>query len=522
MKRILDRTGIVIDKFCFTGLCVMVAYATLFGTADFSQWLSGVNVWSVTALLVVLCAVPGVLKHFKWIISCPFMWLILVFCVWNAVCLLVGIQNGNQQSSIIGDIKSLIYIVMFPVLLYLIRDKERIYILMKIAVVTALLLGIFTCVFLWNYTIDRTLFEPITNFCLNSNYINLTYISDTIPRILFVSAPYQLYGCAFSVYFLANETKYRWFYIVACAISLFSIIMTYTRALYLATAVVAVLAICLVMCSNKGDCRRMVRGVAFSVVGCFVVLVFFSIVVRTNYFGFALQRVFVSGETSLSQQEDLVSQDVEQLTVETVSEPITEQTTEVITESTTEQTMEAVTEPITEQTTEVITESVTERTEEIVTEQMTMPITDTVEQDGKTNYLNATIISDGIREQTQKQMLEILHNAPMTGTGLGTVLEGRSGAPEYSYLDIAIKTGWVGLLLYLMPVVLLVCLVAIDIVRNRKISISCIWLSALVGQMVYAIFQPYVYSGMSILLYCSTIAVYSFQRRHNDPIVPQE
>lgn len=466
MKKLLGNAEKYTNKACFAALCVMVAYATLFGTADLSRWLGGMNLWSAATLIMLLCAVPGMLMHLKRIVKNPFMWILIAFGLWNVVCLAVGIRNGNQMGKILGDVKSIIYFVMLPALLYVIDDKKKVHILMNIAVVASILLGVFTCVFLWCYAIDRTYLGPVTNFCLDSSYLNLTYVSSKIPRILFVSAPYQLYGCAFSVYFLANKAKKRWPYIFACSISLFSFIITFTRALYLATAVAALLAVMLMIYSYQNQWKRTLRGVAVSAVGCIAILVCFSLMAGTNYFGFALQRVFVSAEETIPPE---------------ATDPITNPGFDPVTDPSIDPDSDPATEP-----------------------------------NAEDKYLNATAVSDGIRAKIKRQMLEILREDPVFGNGLGTVLPNRRTAPEYSYLDVAIKSGWVGLALYLMPIVLMVFFLVRDLLRKRNMSLSCIWISALAGQMTYAIFQPYIYSGMSILLYCGTLAVCALEHEKVD------
>lgn len=490
MKKLLSRVDRYTNRLCFAALCVMVAYATLLGTGDFSRWMGGVNLWTAGLLVAVICAVPGILKDVKRIVKNPFLWILVAYALWNAVCLMVGICSGNEMGDILADVKSLIYFVLFPVILCAVNSRKRVHTLMYIAVWTSIGLGLCTCVLLWCYAIDRTWFAPLLELFLEGSFVNFTYISRTIPRILFVSAPFQLYGCAFSVYFLATDSKHRIPCILSCALALFAIVMTYTRALYLAAFAAAVLAVVLMLYTRRENWKAMVRGIAVSAVGCILLILCFSLAAKTNYFGFALQRVFVSGETNVVQ-----------------TEPATEAATEPATE--------AITEPATEVATEAMTEPVTEAATEAVTEPVTEAATESAGLSGSDKYLNQTIISDGIRQRIKRDMMAILEAAPLTGSGLGTVLPDRVSAPEFSYLDVAIKSGWTGLVLYLLPVALMAVFLLLDLLKKRNVALSCIWAAALAGQMAYAIFQPYLFSGMAILLYCSTLAVYSLERNEN-------
>jgi len=516
----LERTEKYTSKVCFAALCVMVAYAILFATGDFSKWTGSISIWGVTLAVMLLSAVPSALKNIKQLLKNPFMWALAAYALWNVVCLIVGICSGNQMSNIIGDVASLVYFVLLPLLLCILNSKERILKLMHIAVIASLVLGVFTCIVLWCYAIDRTHFSKLYAFLIDSNYINFTFISAKLPRILFVSAPFQLYGCAFSVYFLTHKSKRRALYVASCALSLFSIIMTYTRALYLAAAAAAVLAVGLMLFARKDRWAKTARGVAVSVVGCVAILVCFSLLANTNYFGFALQRVFITGEVTEVPTEPPVTEPP--VTEPPVTDPpVTEPpvTEPPVTEP-------PVTEPpVTEPPVTEPPETEPPATVPPETESPTVP----TEPDKKDEYLDATVISDAYRARLKKQMMNILQGAPLTGNGLGTRLPDRKTTPEYSYLDMAIKSGWVGLALYLMPVAMAVFFAIRDLIKKRDVSLTCIWIAALAGQMVYAVFQPYIYSGMAIMLYSMTVAVCSFERRQgvtaeieNDTVISVE
>ena len=87
-------------------------------------------------------------------------------------------------------------------------------------------------------------------------FINFTQVSDKIARVLFVSTPFQLFGCAIPFYFQAEREKFSRFYPVVTGLGLFSILITYTRSLYLATFVTAVAVVVLTLAAVDGKKRK--------------------------------------------------------------------------------------------------------------------------------------------------------------------------------------------------------------------------------------------------------------------------
>lgn len=127
--------------------------------------------------------------------------------------------------------------------------------------------------------------------------------------------------------------------------------------------------------------------------------------------------------------------------------------------------------------------------------------------------MNATTHSDRFRETMVDKLWEMIGQRPIAGHGLGTPLpEGRVNA-EYSFLDLGVKKGIVGMILYLLPALLMVVAIVKDIFAEKKLLLSGVWLAVLLGFFVFSIYQPYLNNAPCMLMHCCALCVrYAEQR----------
>ena len=98
----------------------------------------------------------------------------------------------------------------------------------------------------------------------------------------------------------------------------------------------------------------------------------------------------------------------------------------------------------------------------------------------------------------------------MLGHGLGKAITCRhNGLTEYFYHETIVKTGVVGLLMYLLPV--LCMLVAMFDKRLGKADRMLLggWLAVLLGFMGFSYYNPYMNASLGILFYCCTVGIYA-------------
>ena len=457
----------------YIALCVAVANAVFFGTANFAIDL-GFSIWGTAVFVMIAGALILMLRDVKRIFKNPIMWVLLAYAIWIVISAVRGYMAGNSITNIMGDVQTVIYFVLFPVTLSILCSESRITKLMKLVIYSGFALGLLTLIYNACYVFWPELFEDLLYWGYYGQMINYTRISAMVSRVLFVSAPMQLFGCTFSMYFMATEKRHMGKYAVMIGICLASILMTFTRALYLAAFVAAVFTIVILLVNTDHSTRiYAAKGSGMVVAVCVLLILVFSVAAKTNYFEFALQRVFINGgqdSTATEQTEIAATEDL-------ASEPVTEET-------------------------------FGENPEETAASD-----DDTIDFQTPEEYLQATEISDSVREKTKKELQAYIALNPLAGVGLGMRLSDRQTAPEYFYLDLCAKTGIIGVLLFIMPLVLVFADILKRMVSHQPVLISGVWAVGLLGLMVYSVFHPYMNNAPCILMYCCVLSVSYWQKR---------
>lgn len=459
------------DKAAYVLLCVLMADCAIFGagrTLEIGPF--GFRMIVVGATMVV--SLPILLRDIGKIVKNKFFWMLVAFAGWLVVQTVRGMQGGNEMAQIMSDLKGFSYFVIFLPALCVLNSKERIHTLMKVMMYATLALSGLALFLLCTYNWFPDVFLAFYKFDYNHYISGLAGVSDSVVRLFFKSSVYLLCGCAFPLYFIANtdSKKQKIGYSMIVGLSLFVLLLSYTRSIYLAVAVAAVVLVVGVVWLGERSQRKAVwKGIGGALVTFCILLVSFSLMMGTNYFSYGLERLGVSFLTL----EPEVTADPTEATAQTVETTQTEPVQQ---------------EPVDSQT-------------------------------GTEQYQQQTIISDNIRRQTSEELWQWIKQSPLIGHGLGKTLDVREGGNnEYFYLDMLMKTGIIGLILYLMPILaMLVMLVK----RGRKDTKSGIlvanWISVLLGIATSSYFNPYMNAALGVLCYCCVMAVSCFALTNKEP-----
>lgn len=132
--------------------------------------------------------------------------------------------------------------------------------------------------------------------------------------------------------------------------------------------------------------------------------------------------------------------------------------------------------------------------------------------------------ADQLRSKTKEALITRIGQKPLFGSGLGQNLDeiGRTdGKAEYTYLDIAMKMGLVGLLLFFLPIIFLFVKYIQCIKELRKnsadqeskdfLNLLHAFMACLLGVMLVSYFNPFISNplGLSIYLLC-VACLYSY------------
>ena len=444
-------------------LCLLMADCAMLGSGRvFSVGPLGMRMILLGLLLVA--SVPLIVHQFPRLVKTRMVWFLVFFALWLVVETIVGILNGNSRALLAGDLKGFAYLVATIPVLCVLNTKKRILQLMKVMMYASGTLAAAALILLFLYNNNGRLFGKLAEWDWEHHITMFAAVSSRIPRLFFKSTPYFLCGCAFPIYFAVTEKTHLrfWLYPVIVGLSLFAMLLSYTRSIYLAVGVAALFMI-VVLCLSldaKGK-KKLITVFSLSAAVFLLLITLCSVTMKADYFGYALDRLGV-----------------------TFHSPIVGPST---------------TDPFGPDSTDPSDPS-------------------SPSKPGDTDlFQQATIESDNFRAQTMAELKENILLSPVWGHGLGKALEVRDGyANEYIYHDILMKTGIIGLLLFLSPAIWLFA----DFIKKLKNKSNAAlviapWLTVLLGFLIFSYFNPYMNASLGILFYCCCIGIVSGNQPKN-------
>lgn len=436
----------VCDKLVMVLLCVLMADCAVLG-AGRTMSVGPFGFRMVLLGVIMVLAVPLVVGQFSTLVKNRYLWLLLAFGGWVILEAVLGIANGNSRALLARDIKGFAYFAAVLPALCVVNTKDRVHKLMQVIMYASATLAVvtFALVFLYNWV--PGFFAWLVSLDPEHNIMMFAAVSHKIPRLFFKSTPYLLCCCAFSIYFCLTrrDKKYCWHYIAITCVSLFALLLSYTRSVYLAVFIAASFLLALYLTMERDRRAWLVKAVSAAAVSCVLLITLCSAVLHTNYFGYALDRLGVTFA-----QGDLGS-------VDSTAPDFNQDSSD-----------------------------------------------DPNDTDG---FQHDTIESDKFRALTMSELMKNIKASPIWGHGLGKALEVRDGkANEYIYHDIWMKTGIIGLALFFAPLALMFVNTGKKIKSNTDtVRLHAPWLAALLGFVTFSYFNPYMNASLGILFYCCTI-----------------
>lgn len=298
MEKKADTLFGIWDKIAFAVLCTLTAYCVLFGTATFFT-IKGFTLWFVLIVALFVFALPSLFCRRKEVCFNIFTAVLVLLAGYMAIIFIRTMQNGHSVGSVVSAVGGLLYFTIFPFVLSVLSMKKRVEVLSKTVMYAGFAMSVMTVLFFISFLFFRKSFNGVLDIFIKQDYLNFTYISSKLCRILFVTTPLQLFSCTASVYFQVKNKTFSWLYMVITATGLFAMFITYTRALYLAALVSAlVLVLFLWIKADKEQHKKLINHILTAVALCALLISLFSIAAGYNYFGFAINRTVGSGSTT--------------------------------------------------------------------------------------------------------------------------------------------------------------------------------------------------------------------------------
>lgn len=436
------------SQLSFGVLCLFLLECSITGGGRY--WEVGpVSVRILLGGLAAVLALPELFRHLGAYLKKPSIWLTLIFVAWLAFCAWLGIRSNNRMDVLITDLKGFMWLFLIPVFVAVVRSRDRLrtllsWVLAGAVIQAALILAVNAAVVLSDNP------EPLCRW-LTAHSIGLVdIVSNKLVRVFFKSSPYMIVGCVVVLFCQARAPKLRWRYVLAVALLFNALLLSYTRSLYGALGLTAVLSITAVLILCPAGRKRVLAFLLAAVV-CFGVLVTVQeFVLEGSYLSFAVSRT-IGQEVPTSWASQLRGRIRGDISDDKPND---------------------------------------------------------AEMDRQRSYIEVTEKSDQFRQETQDGLKDCIRRSPIIGCGLGAAAASRdSGVDEYFYLDMLARTGIVGLLLYMLPFgyVVLWCL------RRRSLLRECPEGAAVVCGLctfwVVTWFNPWMNAVLGIAWYAVTLSV---------------
>lgn len=436
------------SQLSFGVLCLFLLECSITGGGRY--WEAGpVSVRILLGGLAAVLALPELFRHLGAYLKKPSIWLTLIFVAWLAFCAWLGIRSNNRMDVLITDVKGFMWLFLIPVFVAVVRSRDRLrtllsWVLAGAVIQAALILAVNAAVVLSDNP------EPLCRWLTARSIGLVDIVSNKLVRVFFKSSPYMIVGCVVVLFRQARAPKLRWRYVLAVALLFNALLLSYTRSLYGALGLTAVLSITAVLILCPAGRKRVLAFLLAAVV-CFGVLVTVQeFVLEGSYLSFAVSRT-IGQEVPTSWASQLRGRIRGDISDDKPND---------------------------------------------------------AEMDRQRSYIEVTEKSDQFRQETQDGLKDCIRRSPIIGCGLGAAAASRdSGVDEYFYLDMLARTGIVGLLLYMLPFgyVVLWCL------RRRSLLRECPEGAAVVCGLctfwVVTWFNPWMNAVLGIAWYAVTLSV---------------
>lgn len=477
-----EKINNTIEKIAFILLNILVADLCIFGAGRLLEF--GPLTFRMVLLLVLFAVcIPLFIRDYKSLLKSNYVWAILIFGLLVVVSTVVGAINNNRINLIATDIKGFVYFAFLPCVVVLINSYKKIVILAKTCMYAAAIQGLTHIVYICLYISNVPWLETFSRFCDERRFFYVSYrISDVNVRVSFLSSICLLLGVVFSIYFGIKATSKlcKIIYPVITAICGFSLLMSYTRSVFLAVGVTVLgLLVFLLIRASKKERYALLIHILITLIVFSIIIAGFNIKTGENYFTYALSRTFIG----IDFIENLFNPDDEgnkQPSGDVNKEPEGTETTEP---------------------------------DETIPDGPT--VDEPVPPDDKDSFYQNTVTSDSLRALTVGELVTNIKKSPIIGLGLGAEIASRpDGLNEYFFLDLFSKMGIIGLVCYLSPLVfMLIQLVQLYRKKHKHFLLTLTWFCVLLGLVAYSYFTPCMNSSVGIMAYCCIIAVFEFYRK---------
>ena len=458
------------------------------------RWLmlGPLSIRMALGLMAIGFAIPKIINKFSALIRNPMVISLSLFIVNLFISAIYGFYRGNRFDVLVSDLKGFAWLSIIPVGMVLFDSKEKILMLMKVFVGSAVIHSLLVITLDLSLVFFDSDIVSITKFFEKTQFGFVDFIAEDLYRFSHGSTLFVVAGCVFMMYFQMYQKKLNLLYVFSTALCYFTILISYTRSVYAATFIALTLSIFVFFFYFPKKKKSLLLFLVITLVTIIILVQVFQTTLYNNYMIFGLKRTFPN--TSFDTIQYLINTTlINRLGLSYL----------------TDQNIPA----------SVLNSAMDEYFGGLsyLTDQN---IPASVLNSAMDEYFGILQTSDSIRNTTKSELLEMIRVNPLWGNGLGASIESRSkGLVEYIYFDLINKVGIIGLLLYLFPVMYMLY----SQVRTQNPHmrlIKYLWFCGLSAFLFATYFNPYMNCSLGICFYGLCIATHYVSDEKNETLIP--
>ncbi len=432
-------------------LVYLYALECVFGASGRMFSIGGVSIRMILFTLAFVATAPFVIQKRKELLRNPSVIITLIFGAAVVVSAIIGIFNNNRIGFIWADISGFLAFALLPGMFAVIDNGKKVNKLLNVIYYASFAVAVVTAVFHFGLAwMDDATINHINKWINERSLGGFALLATHIYRVYFRSQIFLQFSLLIGVWKLwGTKSKKRRFVLALCeGVMMFALIISYTRGFWVGVAAAAAAALFL----EWKNWKKLVRT-------ALMVLVVFVAFTGVSTMCYRQPYVFVEIVNRFSPNLIVLGPEIEDGPGG-------------------------------------------------FTEDDTSDETDTEDDFDIIDEANENAVN--MRKETLKALNKKIAEHPIVGSGLGTNLDGvrKDGKTEYMYLDILMKMGLAGLLVFLITYFMMP---AVHVIRRLKcFSKTLQWqdnrvrnsfiVAGYFGVAVTSAFNPFLTSPMGVFM----------------------
>ena len=443
--------------------------------------------------LVILFSIPAVCLRWRELVRSLFFLLLVLLALVLAINAVRGFIGGHSRYVLSSDLRKFAYFALFPSIFCLVASRQRLRMLARVICAGGLLLALTVLIMnLWHPVNDPV--WPHLNAWINGSLFALIFpISDTLFRFQPFSAMSMACSCGLFLYFyVRSSSRARFLYPIGSGICLISLLLTFSRAVYVGVLVAAVAAVAGLLLVYPKSRLKLLGGLGIAVLSFGVILASVNTLNHTDVMQVALDRTF-GGMTGIS---DSVTPG------KSSSSPDGGDSSSKAESSSSQGGTESVSSGPGSANSELSKDELYDDYE----------YTQEIQQE-----------SDEYRQNLEASLIQDFLKNPVFGNGLGLAAQSADGLVEYTFLDLLVKIGVVGLLVFLAPALLMGVQFIRWLARGRTKEKDCpaaglfaVLFACVLGTMATSYFNPAILGALGLTLYSLSMVSFGLANEELD------